>query len=383
MTFVCTPTDSSLAAFSQVVGLTLSGAALSTPAPLTMTSAASVNKELAARFGRWLHAQRYSPITRQQYGRTVVLFAAFLGRLVTESTHLDVQEFLSQRAALGKSSRTLRNELYSLRIFFDFLNLGGLVKWTPPRIVQARPLKPYLPAVLTVEDVGRMFAAARTAQERALLEVLYGTGCRTCEVRTMRVENIDFEARRIRVRGKSGERVVMFAPSVGQALRRHLGGRRTGFVFVESKPLQALHPMSAPSGGWRCRWKKYDAEGRRVGFGNGFIRASEKMSYAQALRRFCWLARKDRVQRPLGLRPLCSAAIQKAVTRIGLRAGVRVNPYSFRHTYATHLLDNGADIRVVQELLGHASIRSTQVYTHVSKDKVRKVFEQCHPRNRT
>ena len=85
-----------------------------------MDTAASVNKELATRFERWLLAQRYSPITRQQYGRTVVLFASFLGRLVTGSTHLDVQEFLSHRAALGKSSRTLRNELYSLRVFFDF-----------------------------------------------------------------------------------------------------------------------------------------------------------------------------------------------------------------------------------------------------------------------
>jgi site-specific recombinase XerD len=347
-----------------------------------MQSRDSVNKELAARFEKWLLVQRYSPITRQQYGRTVLLFISFLRSSVLETTHLDVQEFLSRRAALGKSSRTVRNELYGLRIFFDFLCLGGLIKWTPPRIVQTRPLTPYLPTVLTVEEVDRLFAATRTLQERTLVELLYGTGCRTCEVRTMRVEDIDFKQRRIRVRGKTGERVVMFVSSLETALRRHLRGRQRGFVFIESKPLQRLIPMRTAPGGWRCRWKKYDEVGRRIGFGNGFIRASEKMNYKQALSRFRKLAGKDRVERPLGLRPLCSAAIQKAVTRIGLRAGIRVTPYAFRHTYATHLLDNGADIRCIQELLGHSSIRSTQVYAHVSKKKVQQVLDECHPRGR-
>jgi site-specific recombinase XerD len=347
-----------------------------------MPSANSLNKELAARFQRWLLVQRYSPITRQQYGRTVLLFASFLKGPVLETTHLDVQEFLSERAALGKSSRTLRNELYSLRVFFDFLSLGGLIHWTPPRIVQTRPLTPYIPTVLTVENVDRIFAATRNAQERALVELLYGTGCRTCEVRTMRVEDIDFKERRIRVRGKTGERVVMFVSSLAAALRRHLRGRRSGFVFIESKPLQRLIPVPTAPGGWRCRWKKYDELGHRVGIGNGFIRASKRMSYQQALSRFRTLARKDRVQRPLGVRPLCSSVIQKTVARIGLRVGIRVTPYAFRHTYATHLLDNGADIRFIQELLGHSSIRSTQVYAHVSKKKVQQVLERCHPRGR-
>jgi site-specific recombinase XerD len=356
---------------------------LLTPCAMEKKSPVWLNQNLAERFGRWLLVQRYSPITRRLYATTVGSFSGYLGRrLVTTTTHLDVQNFLAERAERGASPRTLRNDLYSLRIFFDFLNLGGLVKWVPPRMVQASPLEPYVPEVLTQKQVNSLLHAARTTHERALLEVLYGTGCRTGELRLMRVQDIDFHERRIRVRGKSGTRFVMFTGPVSRALQNYLAGRKAGYVFIEARPLQNLCPKHAPSGGWRCRWKKYDEKGNRIGFGNGFIRATAKMNYQQALGYFSRLARFDRIQRPLGIRPLCNSAIQKAVQKVGLRVAIRVNPYAFRHTFATHLLDNGADIRIIQEILGHASIRSTQVYTHVSKKMVQRTFDACHPRGR-
>jgi len=113
---------------------------------------------------------------------------------------------------------------------------------------------------------------------------------------------------------------------------------------------------------------------------SGFIAARENLSYGDALTYFSGLAKHDRLLRPLGLRPLSHSAIQLAVQKIGLRAGLRINPYSFRHTFATHLLDHGADLRVIQELLGHNSIRTTQVYVHVSKKQLQRTFDQCHPR---
>ncbi len=112
----------------------------------------------------------------------------------------------------------------------------------------------------------------------------------------------------------------------------------------------------------------------------GFIDARERLSYRQAFCRFSELAKHDRLLRPRGLRPLSKAAIEKAVQKIGLRVGLKINPHSFRHTFATYLLDHGADVRIVQEVLGHDSIRSTQVYLHVSKKHVQRVFDQCHPR---
>jgi hypothetical protein len=89
------------------------------------------------------------------------------------------------------------------------------------------------------------------------------------------------------------------------------------------------------------------------------------MSYQQAWPHFAELAAHERAQRPLGARPLCHASIQKTVQTVGMRAGVMVNPRNFRHTFATHLMDNGADLKVVQELMGHSNIRSTEIYTHM------------------
>lgn len=165
------------------------------------------NRELALRFDRWLFLQRYSPITRDIYLRSVRDYMRFLrGKFVIRSNHLDVQEFLAQEAAKGVRPRTVLYKLYAVRIFFDFLCLGGLVKWSPPRVVQMKSVERNFPRVLSVEEVQRLFRAAKTPHEKALLEVLYGTGCRTDEVRTMLVEDIDFQRRRIRVSGKAGIR---------------------------------------------------------------------------------------------------------------------------------------------------------------------------------
>ena len=340
------------------------------------------NREIALRFDRWLKLQRYSPITRDMYGRAVREYIKFLGdRFVTKSTHLDVQEFLAEQASKGIKPRTVLYKLYSVRVFFDFLSLGGLVKWCPPRFVKMRRVPRTLPKVLTVEDLRRLFSAAKTPHERALLEVLYGTGCRTDEVRTMLIEDIDFARRRIRVRGKVGTRYVMFAKRVGNALRRYLAKRRDGYVFIEVKPLQTFRPSasSALQRSWRCRWKRYDAEGRVIGIRDDYVKVGKRMSYQEAWVYFAKLAARDLAQRPVGVRPLCHASIQKAIKRIGFRAGVDANPRHFRHTFATHLLDNGADLRDVQELMGHTSIRSTELYTHVSRERVERAFDKFHP----
>jgi integrase/recombinase XerD len=157
------------------------------------------------------------------YTRAVREYVKFLGgRFATQSNHLDVQEFLAEQAAKGILPRTVLYKLYSVRVFFDFLSLGGLINWSPPRIVHMRRVERRVPPVLTVKQVRRLFRAVRTIHERALLEVLYGTGCRTGEVRTMLIEDIDFVRRRIRVRGKVGTRFVMFSKHVGTALRRYM-----------------------------------------------------------------------------------------------------------------------------------------------------------------
>ncbi len=346
-----------------------------------MNSNLAFNEDLAARFTRWLVVQRYSPCVRYRYPRTVRQFSNFLSpKRILKANHLDVQEFLAKSASQGLSPKTLRSELHALRLFFDFLNLGGLVKWVPPRIVKLRTLPRQIPRFLTQHELSSVLGAAATKHERALVEVLYGTGCRTGELCSMRVENIDFVERRIPVTGKLGRRVLMFTGTAARALRTYVGSRRTGYVFVEQKPVQRIRPQRGIGGQWQCRWKIYDEAGRHVLTKTGFIGTKEHRNYRQAVAHFSQMAKNDRLIRPLGVRPLTGSAIQRVIQTIGLRVGIRVNPYAFRHTFATHLLDNGADLRIIQELLGHSSIRSTQVYTHVSKKQIQRAFDQYHPR---
>jgi integrase/recombinase XerC len=348
---------------------------------VTFESNRALNEEMASRFSRWLVALNYSKCALDKYPRTIRRFSAFLHPTkLLKVTHLDVQEFLARSAATGQAPKLIREQLYALRIFFDFLNLGGLIKWVPPRMVKMRPMQRHIPRVLTQDQLHKVLGAACTKHERALLELFYGTGCRTGELRTMRIENVDFDHRRIRVTGKTGTRVLMFTSTAGRALRTYVGDRKSGFVFVEQKPPQKVRPQRTPRGEWYCRWKVYDDTGSCVLTKSGYICARKAMNYRQAVAHFSMLAKNDKLLRPLGLRPLAHSAIQKAVHKIGVRVGIKINPYSFRHTFATHLLDNGADLRVIQELLGHRSIRSTEVYTHVSKKQLQRTFDQCHPR---
>jgi len=155
-----------------------------------MKSSCALNMDLASRYSKWLLAQKYALVTRNQYSKAVRDYAQFLGeKRFADSNHFDVQEYIAVRETQGMSARALRGSLYALRIFFDFLNLGGLVMWVAPRLVRSRPLQPRVPRVLTKDQVGRLFTRTRTLFERAVLETLYGTGCRTGELLSMRIKD--------------------------------------------------------------------------------------------------------------------------------------------------------------------------------------------------
>jgi integrase/recombinase XerD len=337
--------------------------------------------EIVQRYHKWLVVQRYSTSTQFIYSRTVKHFTAFIApKEFLNTTHFDIQEYLAHSAASGRTPKAIRGELYALRIFFDFLNLGGLIQWVPARMVRLKRLPRYLPKVPTRKQIGLLLNAVRTKHEKALVETLYGTGCRTGEIRRMRVENINFAERCIRVSGKTGRRIVVFNRAVTKALRAYLGARRSGFVFVDQKPPQRICPQYAENGQWRCQWKCYDEKGRHVLTKSAFIAAGEHKTHTEAVCYFSNLAKGDRIRRPVGIRALSPSTIQSAIEKIGLRAGLRITPHSFRHAFATHLLDNGANLRVIQELMGHSSIRSTQIYVHVSKNQLKKTLQDYHPR---
>ena len=347
-----------------------------------MKSARAFNAEIASRYDRWLMAQKYALSTRRQYGRAVREYSRFLGKKsFTRSTHFDIQEFIAARAEQDNASaRTLRGLLFALRIFFDFLCMGELVQWVPPRLVRPRAALPSLPRVLRADEVNKLFAFTKSKFERTVLEVLYGTGCRTGELCSMRVEDVDFAKKRILVRGKRGERFVLFTSRVLNCLKEYLEGRKNGYLFADNKRVQRILPRQTRSGAWHFHWRVFNEEGEVVARRDGFVKASENLDYSQAVSYFSRLAGKERIRRPVGIRPVTSGLIDRAVRTVGLRAGVRVFPYCLRHSFATHLLDNGADIRVIQELMGHANIQSTEVYARISKPLIERTLRRCHPR---
>lgn len=276
------------------------------------------NFALARSFANWLGVQGYSPNTLRAYCRVV----ADLVEFIRSESLLDVdgrlvRQYLSWLHAHGASRQTIAREVYALKTFFRFLERAELIDFSPARLIRFKQQPKRLPRFLSEEEVNRLLAAARTPIERAVLEMLYATGCRVSELVGMRIEDVDFSQRTVRVLGKGGkERVALFGRKAAEALRAHLGERLSGFVFPgrDGKPMQ-------------------------------------------------------------------TRSVYLIVRRVAQRAGLSgVHPHTLRHTFATHLLNHGADLRAVQELLGHASIATTQVYTHVTLGDLARTIRKFHPR---
>jgi len=354
-------------------------------------SHADANRILAEKFSEWLEVQNYSPNTRRAYDALTADFCRFIrSRSLTEVKHLDIREYLTYMHRRGFAPSTLDRNFHGLRTFFDFLNLGGLVTYAAPRFVRTRKRPPRkLPRFLSVQEAKRLIEAAESPRDRAILEVFYGTGCRLAEVAGMHVEDVDFEARSIRVLGKGNkERFVLFGRMAKEAMLAYLGNRREGYVFQDERPPQKLRvtkakPNKHESGiWWRGSWREYPE-----GFGLGethwkWLGRVSQMTRKEAqakLQEIIGSANTDRPER-VDL-PLTSRTLGRVVASAARRAGLKgVHPHTLRHSFATHMLNRGADLRCIQELLGHSSISTTQIYTHVSMENLSEIHRKAHPR---
>ena len=343
------------------------------------------NAELAQRFNEWLILEKYSKRTRTRYIYAVNEFCKSLGRKRIERvTHFDVRRYLTSRLPQWSSATAVNGQLTALRTFFDFLCLGGVVDSTVPRLIKNR-LRPFgtqlLPRVLTPSEVGRLLRHTRTTRDRAMIELFYSTGCRSSELVGIRLEDIDFKHRRIRVVGKQKQRLVFFGKSAETAMRRYLGKRQTGWLFEELRRKQRGF-VCAGKTGWHGRWAVYGEDGRRR-TANRFLGRYEECSRRMArqrLHRFL-LEKKVDLERHRPIAPMNDHITFRVVREAAFRAGLGdVCPRVLRHTFATHLLEGGADIRVVQQLLGHARLDTTQVYTRVTPSAMAETYRRCHPR---
>jgi integrase/recombinase XerC len=283
--------------------------------------------------------------TLRAYGRDLAEFEAFLRShhgaaswTWPDVDRLDLRGFLGYLTRKGLSKRSIARALSAVRSFFKFLHREDLVTSNPARAVASPKLDRYLPAWLDLAQVERLFdmAEARAMEgsyaavrNLAIIELFYSTGIRLSELHGVDRGDLDLIAQQVKVRGKGKkERIVPLGDRAALALRNYESRR--------------------------------DELARRIG--------------PRADRRAWFLA-------PSGRR-LSRRGIQYAVTgflkRLDEDAGL--STHSLRHSFATHLLDAGADLRAVQELLGHASISTTQIYTHTSVDRLKQVYRKAHPR---
>jgi integrase/recombinase XerC len=276
------------------------------------------------------HVSRY---TVRNYSRDIGEFLSFIqqrGVISTEAATRElVREYLVWLSQRGIVRASIARKLSALRTFYRYLKQEGRVENNPMSLISSPKKERRLPNFLSNEEMGRLVETPDTAtpqgmRDRAILEMLYAAGTRVSELAGLDMEEVNLPLREIRVWGKGGkERVVLLGAPAVRALEEYLLHGRPG-TASKSPALFVNH----------C--------GKR----------------------------------------LTVRQVQRLVKGYALKAGLekRVHPHLVRHTFATHLLDGGADLRVVQELLGHTSLTSTQVYTHVSQAHARKVYMQAHPR---
>jgi integrase/recombinase XerD len=274
------------------------------------------------------------------YTRDLDLFTAYLDQkkiAFDEVVHDDITDFLWQEKEKGKSAASAIRYIESLRQFYRFLISEGKITADPTATLDL-PRKPErLPKVLSVHDVTRLLVPADpdkaakeiTLKNIAAFELMYAAGLRVSEVAGMKDADLDLRAAFVRVKGKGGrERVVPLGRRAIAALNKHLEMRN------------AKHAKTLLGGG------------------------------------------KDYVFTSSHGGPMARSTFFLALKKFQKKAGLTksISPHVLRHSFATHLLEGGADLRVVQELLGHADISTTQIYTHVSRTRLRSLHKEFHPR---
>ena len=249
--------------------------------------------------------------------------------------HITIREWLATLHTAQKKKSSIARKLAALRTFFQFLVREGVVEQNPAKLVATPRLEKKLPKHLSIEDAIKFIETPDIEtdlgkRDRAMLELMYATGVRVAELTKLNLGHIDVRNRLIRVTGKQRkERIVPFGEPALQAIKAYLGVRE---AFLNNAPVSEREPEAL--------FLNY--QGTR----------------------------------------LTTRSVGRMVDKyIRMCAGkYDISPHALRHSFATHLLDSGADLRDIQELLGHARLSSTQIYTHVSMEKLIQVYDKAHPK---
>lgn len=270
--------------------------------------------------------KNYSPHTILNYRLDLYEFIAFSGDMpVQEVSYLHFRKYLAELRHKNLKPRTLARKLSSLRSFFKFLHREGFIKDNPALLLVTPKLDKVLPKFLTEEEMVQLVESPQLPKvadrrDRAIMETLYSSGMRVSELVGLDVTDVDFIGNIVKVKGKGRkERLVPIGDRAVDALKEYLDHRQ-----INNRAL--------------------------------FLNKNKTRLTARSVRNI----------------------INKHILATSLR--MKVSPHVLRHSFATHLLNRGADLRSVQELLGHVNLSTTQIYTHVTTERLKNIYDKAHPR---
>lgn len=307
------------------------------------SAASDVELDVAAYLRNLSDARQLSPHTVAAYRRDLAELTGFLARRFERPTwrwdevdRAALRAFLGELNRRGLARRSIARKLSSVRSFLRFLHREEIVDANPARAVRSPKLERRLPGWLTRAEVEKLFTAAelrsaeggfRGARDHAVVELFYATGMRLSELQTLDTSGLDLIAEQVRVLGKGRkERILPIGRAAAAALRRYE------------------------------------------------LRRAELLGHTGGDRHALFLSERGKRLSVRQLQNVVKGFLDQAAGDAGL------STHSLRHSFATHLLDAGADLIAVKELLGHASLSTTRIYTHTSRERLKKVYDQAHPR---
>jgi integrase/recombinase XerD len=288
-------------------------------------------------FIQYLKVERgLSRNTLESYERDLAQYVHFIQQqgitVWRETGRTQIMAYLNELKKIGRASATLSRTMVSLRAFYQFLLKERLMDTDPSLSLEAPKLEKKLPNVLSIEEIEILLEAPVTSQvngsrDKAMLELLYATGIRVTELISLNLDDVNLQMGYIRCVGKAGkERMIPIGSMSARCLEAYIAGMRSR-LLKQSESLEALF------------------------IGHLGTRMT-RQGFWKIIKRY---AQETRIMKP-------------------------ITPHTLRHSFAAHLLENGADLRSVQEMLGHTDISTTQIYAQVNKSKMKEVYNRTHPR---
>lgn len=275
------------------------------------------------------YARNYSKNTISSYNSDLLIFNEFISKDLTKVDTSDIRSFIKYLS--DRKEKTLARYITTLRVFFDFMIKKKYISINPMDGISSPKLSKSLPDVLTISEVDKLLSFELKTnydfRDKCILEMLYSTGLRISELVSLKLENINLDESLIKVMGKgSKERIVPFNETTREYLNKYIKEIRPKMLKQNQTDYLYLNNHG---------------------------------------------------------KNLTRQAIFKMIKKRTLNAGIKkeISPHTLRHSFATHLLAGGADIRFIQELLGHESISTTEIYTHIAKENLKEIYDEINPRD--